>query len=58
MAKTWIITGASRGLGSLVAKRALERGDNVLAMARNPDAIGKALGIASLPDCVSRGDAQ
>ncbi|WP_201797002.1 SDR family NAD(P)-dependent oxidoreductase [Vibrio sp. vnigr-6D03] len=33
--KTWLITGCSRGLGNIWAKAALERGDNVIATARN-----------------------
>jgi len=42
--KTWFITGASRGFGALIAKRALEVGDNVVATARNPQTIVDALG--------------
>lgn len=41
--KTWFITGASRGFGLLIAKVALARGDNVVATARNPQAILDAL---------------
>lgn len=33
--KTWLITGASRGLGYSFAKAALEAGDEVIATARN-----------------------
>ncbi|MFD1910740.1 oxidoreductase [Halodurantibacterium flavum] len=40
---TWFITGASRGFGLEIARQALERGDNVVATARNPDAVKKAL---------------
>jgi NAD(P)-dependent dehydrogenase (short-subunit alcohol dehydrogenase family) len=51
--KTWLITGASRGFGALIAKRALEVGDNVVATARNPQTIVDALGshpnLLSLP---------
>src|SRR4051812_7357273 len=35
-AKTWFITGASSGFGTAFAEHALERGDNVVATARNP----------------------
>ncbi|HKX26428.1 MAG TPA: oxidoreductase [Blastocatellia bacterium] len=42
--KTWLITGASRGFGALIAKRALEVGDYVVATARNPQTIVDALG--------------
>src|SRR5262245_26168127 len=42
--KTWFITGASRGFGALIAKRALEAGDQVVATARNPQTIVDALG--------------
>jgi NAD(P)-dependent dehydrogenase (short-subunit alcohol dehydrogenase family) len=41
--KTWFITGASRGFGALIAKRALEVGDRVVATARNPQTIVDAL---------------
>jgi hypothetical protein len=36
--KTWLITGASRGFGALFVKEAFDRGDNVVATARNPQA--------------------
>src|SRR5262245_65614587 len=42
--KTWLITGASRGFGVLIAKRALDVGDNVVATARNPQTVVDALG--------------
>ncbi|TDR89257.1 oxidoreductase [Enterovirga rhinocerotis] len=42
--RTWFITGASRGFGALVAKRALEKGDAVVATARDPRSIVAALG--------------
>jgi NAD(P)-dependent dehydrogenase (short-subunit alcohol dehydrogenase family) len=35
MAKTWFITGASKGFGREWAEAALERGDTVAATARN-----------------------
>ena len=35
--KTWFITGTSKGFGNIWATAALERGDNVIATARNPD---------------------
>jgi NAD(P)-dependent dehydrogenase (short-subunit alcohol dehydrogenase family) len=34
MIRTWLITGASRGLGRAFAKAALERGDRVVGLAR------------------------
>jgi len=34
--RTWFITGASRGFGALIAARALEAGDAVVATARDP----------------------
>ncbi len=34
MSRTWLITGASRGLGRAFAKAALERGDRVAGLAR------------------------
>lgn len=42
--KTWLITGASRGFGALVAQHALDNGDNVVATARRPEAIIERLG--------------
>ncbi|GAB2892119.1 oxidoreductase [Paraburkholderia jirisanensis] len=42
--KVWFITGASRGFGTLIARAALERGDRVVAAARNPQAVIDSLG--------------
>ena len=42
--KVWFITGASRGFGLLTAKKALERGDCVVATARDPQTVIAALG--------------
>lgn len=36
--KTWLITGAARGLGQQIARAALAAGDNVVATVRNVDA--------------------
>ncbi|ANF57166.1 oxidoreductase [Halotalea alkalilenta] len=36
--KTWLITGAARGLGAQIAQAALAAGDNVVATARNVEA--------------------
>ena len=36
MAKTWLITGSSRGFGRYLVEAVLAAGDNVLATARNP----------------------
>jgi len=44
--KTWIVTGAGRGMGVDIAKAALAAGDNVVATGRNPDAVTAALGQA------------
>jgi NAD(P)-dependent dehydrogenase (short-subunit alcohol dehydrogenase family) len=44
--KTWIITGAGRGLGVDIAKAALAAGHNVVATGRNPAAVAEALGNA------------
>jgi NAD(P)-dependent dehydrogenase (short-subunit alcohol dehydrogenase family) len=40
MAKTWLITGSSRGFGWELAKAALGRGDRVVATARRPEQLG------------------
>ena len=37
--QTWIITGASKGLGRALAEAALAAGDRVVAAVRNPDAV-------------------
>jgi NAD(P)-dependent dehydrogenase (short-subunit alcohol dehydrogenase family) len=44
--KTWLITGAGRGMGVDFAKAALAAGHNVIATGRNPDAVAKAVGEA------------
>ncbi|POP43657.1 short-chain dehydrogenase/reductase [Superficieibacter electus] len=42
MSKTWLITGASRGLGLEMARAALAAGDNVVATARNVSSASRA----------------
>ena len=42
--KTWLITGAGRGMGLDIAKAALAAGHNVVATGRNPDAVADAVG--------------
>jgi len=44
--KTWLITGAGRGLGVDIAKAVLGAGHNVVATRRNPDAVTASLGEA------------
>jgi NAD(P)-dependent dehydrogenase (short-subunit alcohol dehydrogenase family) len=44
--KTWIITGAGRGMGVEFAKAALAAGHDVVATGRNPDAVAEAVGDA------------
>ena len=44
--KTWIITGAGRGMGVDIAKAALAVGHNVVATGRNPGAVAEAVGDA------------
>jgi NAD(P)-dependent dehydrogenase (short-subunit alcohol dehydrogenase family) len=39
IAKTWFITGTSRGFGRIWTEAALARGDRVAATARNPEAL-------------------
>jgi NAD(P)-dependent dehydrogenase (short-subunit alcohol dehydrogenase family) len=39
MAKTWLITGSSRGLGRELARAAADDGDNVVAAARHPGSL-------------------
>ena len=40
MPKTWLITGSARGFGRSLAEAVLAAGDNLVATARNPAAIG------------------
>ncbi|CAI0753855.1 oxidoreductase [Serratia plymuthica] len=42
--RTWFITGASRGFGTLIAEHALRAGDSVIATARKPKDITDRLG--------------
>ena len=61
--KTWLITGAGRGMGADIAKAALAAGHNVVATGRNPDAVAEALGdsdqlLVVKLDVTSRDDAQ
>ena len=52
MSKVWFITGASRGFGRIWAEAALERGDKVVATARNLESIAdlkERFGDAVLP---------
>jgi NAD(P)-dependent dehydrogenase (short-subunit alcohol dehydrogenase family) len=44
--KTWLITGAGRGMGVDFAHAALAAGDNVVATGRDPEAVRSALGDA------------
>ena len=44
MAKVWLITGASRGLGVEFAKAAMRAGDRVVATGRNAESVNNALG--------------
>ena len=37
MAKTWLITGASRGFGRQLAEAVLDAGDQLVATARQPE---------------------
>jgi NAD(P)-dependent dehydrogenase (short-subunit alcohol dehydrogenase family) len=48
--RTWLITGCSSGFGRRLAEVALERGDQVVATARRPDALDDLVALA--PDRV------
>lgn len=60
MSKTWLITGCSSGFGSEIAIQALNRGDTVVATARNPAKIEhlKALGAHTLALDVTAADTE
>ncbi|MCW2614813.1 MAG: short-chain dehydrogenase/reductase [Frankiales bacterium] len=42
--RTWLVTGAGRGLGADIARAALAAGHRVVGTGRNPDAVRAALG--------------
>jgi NAD(P)-dependent dehydrogenase (short-subunit alcohol dehydrogenase family) len=44
MTKTWLITGAGRGMGVEFARAALAAGHNVVATGRNPETVRAAVG--------------
>jgi NAD(P)-dependent dehydrogenase (short-subunit alcohol dehydrogenase family) len=46
--KTWLITGASQGIGLILAQQLLEQGYNVVATARNLETLQNAVGHSSL----------
>lgn len=59
--KTWIITGASQGLGLETTKYLINQGNNVIAFSRSPEVIIKAIGnvknlLALSPDLSSVAD--
>jgi NAD(P)-dependent dehydrogenase (short-subunit alcohol dehydrogenase family) len=61
--KTWLITGAGRGMGLDIAKAALAAGHNVVATGRNPDTVANAVGdadhlLVARLDVTSRDDAE
>lgn len=45
MAKTWLITGTSTGLGRLLTERLLERGDRVIATLRRKGSLDDLLAL-------------
>lgn len=45
MARTWLVTGSSRGFGRALCERILETGDNLLATARDPAQLASLAGI-------------
>ena len=42
--KTWLVTGASRGLGAAIVRAVLDAGDRVIATARNREVLIEAFG--------------
>ena len=45
--KTWLVTGASQGLGLSLVRQLLEQGYNVAAISRNEAALRKAVGLTN-----------
>lgn len=56
--KTWIITGASKGLGRALTERALAAGDQVVAAVREPDSVADLASSAQDRCLVVRHDAK
>jgi NAD(P)-dependent dehydrogenase (short-subunit alcohol dehydrogenase family) len=61
--KTWLVTGAGRGMGVDFTKAVLAAGHSVVATGRNPDAVAKAIGesdglLTVKLDVTSREDAE
>ncbi|WP_458687551.1 SDR family oxidoreductase [Nocardia tengchongensis] len=56
--QTWIITGASKGLGRALAEAALAAGDHVVAAVRNPDGMADLAAEHSDTCLVARFDAR
>lgn len=52
MAKVWLVTGASRGLGSEITRAALDAGETVVATARSDTALRGAWG-TNVIACIS-----
>jgi len=52
--KTWLITGAGRGMGLEFAKAALAAGKNVVGTGRNPDRVKQAIGDVSVRSASQR----
>ena len=50
MVATYLVTGASRGIGFELTKQLLARGDHVIAAVRDPS---KASALKSLPDAAN-----
>lgn len=44
MARTWLVTGGSRGFGRALCERILDAGDNLLATARDPGQLASLVG--------------
>lgn len=45
--KTWLVTGANRGLGEAICRAALDAGHNVVATGRRPEELAKTFGTSS-----------
>lgn len=54
--KVWFITGTSRGFGRAIAEAALDRGDFVIATARNPETLNDLVSASEGRACAIRLD--
>jgi NAD(P)-dependent dehydrogenase (short-subunit alcohol dehydrogenase family) len=53
MARTWLVTGGSRGFGRALCEGVLDAGDNLVATARDRRSSHRSVSTTPLPPCGS-----